>query len=218
MDPSQIAGLIGEATWQTLFMVVVSTFFAIVVGLPLGVIVHVTSRVGLAPNRTVNRILGLIIDIGRSLPFIILMVLVIPLTRLMVGTSIGSGAAIVPLSLSAAPLFARLVETSLREVAPGKLDAGTVMGASNFQLVRHVLLPESMPGLVAAATTTFVSLIGYSAMAGAIGGGGLGDVAIRYGYQRYNIQVLIWTVIVLIVLTMLVQFLGDRLSRALAQR
>ena len=218
MSPSQTATLILQATWETMLMVVTSTVFAVLIGLPIGVFAFLTSPRSLRPNRWAHRVLDVVINIGRSLPFIILLVLILPLTRLITGTTIGPVAAIVPLTLAAAPFFARLVETSLREVPKGKIDAGEVLGASIPQLVWHVLLPEALPGLVSGITVTFVSLIGYSAMAGAIGGGGLGDVAIRYGYQRYQWDVTVWTVVVLLGLTMLVQWLGDRMSWALAHR
>lgn len=204
--------LLGKATIDTLIMVVASTALAVLVGVPLGVALILTAVDGLTPSPVVNRGLGAVVNIGRSLPFIILLVLVAPLTRTVTGTTIGPIAAIVPLTLAAIPFLARLVETALREVDGGKVDAAVAMGATTGQIVRVVYLPEALPALVSGVTVTFVSLIGYSAMAGAIGGGGLGDVAIRYGYQRYNLTVTLVTVVLLLALTQLVQLVGDRLA------
>lgn len=210
--------LLAQASGQTLYMVVLSTLFAVLLGLPLGVAVYLTAPGALQPHKPINQGLGAIINVGRSVPFVIMLVVVAPLTRVITGTTIGASAAIVPLTLSAAPFLARLVETSLREIQPGKIEAVEAMGASTWQLVKYVLLPEALPGLISAITTTFISLIGYSAMSGAIGGGGLGDVAIRYGYQRKVWEVTLWTVVLLVGLTQLVQLLGDRLARKLSYR
>ena len=210
--------LLAEASGQTLYMVVLSTLFAVLLGLPLGVAVYLTAPGGLQSHKAVNQGMGAIINVGRSVPFVIMLVVVAPLTRVITGTTIGATAAVVPLTLSAAPFLARLVETSLREIQPGKIEAVEAMGATTWQLVKYVLLPEALPGLISAITTTFISLIGYSAMSGAIGGGGLGDVAIRYGYQRKVWEVTLWTVVQLVGLTQLVQLLGDRLARKLSYR
>lgn len=210
--------LLVQATLQTLQMVLVGTALAAVLGVPLGVLLVLTAPGGLTPRPALHHVLGWVVNVGRSLPFIILLVLVAPLTRVVVGTTIGSVAAIVPLTLGAVPFLARLVETSLREVHSGKVDAAVAMGATTGQVVRTVLLPEALPGLVSGITVTFVALIGYSAMAGAIGGGGLGDVAIRYGYQRYDLIVMIATVVLLVALTQIAQLFGDRLSRRLDHR
>ncbi len=210
--------LLAEASGQTLYMVVLSTLFAVLLGLPLGVAVYLTAPGGLQSHKAVNQGMGAIINVGRSVPFVIMLVVVAPLTRVITGTTIGATAAVVPLTLSAAPFLARLVETSLREIQPGKIEAVEAMGATTWQLVKYVLLPEALPGLISAITTTFISLIGYSAMSGAIGGGGLGDVAIRYGYQRKVWEVTLWTVVLLVGLTQLVQLLGDRLARKLSYR
>lgn len=206
------------ATVQTLYMVAASSLIAVLLGLPLGVLLQVSDTDGLHPSPVLNKVLGTVVNIGRSIPFIILLVAVIPLTRLIVGTTIGSTAAIVPLALSAIPFYARLVETALREVLPGKVEAAVAMGAGKPTIVRTVLVPESRPSLIAGATTTVVALIGYSAMAGVVGGGGLGDLAIRYGYQRFQTDVMLLTIVVLVVMVQLVQFLGDRLARAVAHR
>ncbi|MBB2915081.1 D-methionine transport system permease protein [Streptosporangium becharense] len=209
--------LLLESTGQTVEMVLWSTLFTVVLGLPLGVALVVTDRGGLFPSPVLNRVLGFVVNVGRSLPFIILMIAVIPLTRLIVGTTIGSSASVVPLTLGAAPFFARLVETALREVGRDKVQAAQAMGASRSTVVAKVLLPEAMPGLIAGLTVTVVALISYSAMAGAIGGGGLGDLAIRYGYHRFETTLMIVTVVVLVVVVQLVQTLGDMVARRLAR-
>ncbi|MEV4258057.1 methionine ABC transporter permease, partial [Spirillospora sp. NPDC049652] len=195
-----------------------ATVITAVFGVLLGLALVVTDRRGLAPLPAVHHVLGLVVNIGRSIPFIILLVALLPLTRALVGTTIGTTAAIVPLAISAIPFYARLVETSLREVDPGVVDAARAMGASRVQIAGKVLLREARPGLLAGLTVTFVALIGYSAMAGAIGGGGLGDIAIRYGYQRFENTVMIAVVAVIVVLVQVVQLLGDRLVRRLSHR
>ncbi|MET8052106.1 methionine ABC transporter permease [Streptosporangium sp. NPDC005286] len=206
-----------ESTGQTVEMVLWSTLFTVLLGLPLGVALVITDRGGLFFSAVLNRVLGLVVNLGRSLPFIILMIAVIPFTRLIVGTTIGTIAAVVPLTLGAAPFFARLVETALREVGRDKVQAAQAMGAGRATIVGKVLLPEAMPGLIAGLTVTVVALISYSAMAGAIGGGGLGDLAIRYGYQRFETTLMIVTVVVLVAVVQLVQSLGDTVARRLAR-
>ncbi|GAA3446107.1 methionine ABC transporter permease [Planomonospora venezuelensis] len=218
MTWEEMSPLLWEATGQTAQMVVWSTLFTVLSGLPLGVALVVTDRGGLLPSRPLNAVLGMIVNVGRSLPFIVLMIAVIPLTRLIVGTTIGTFAAVVPLTLGAAPFFARLVETALREVGRDTVQAAQAMGAGRWTIVGKVLLPEARSGLVAGLTVTVVALISYSAMAGVIGGGGLGDLAIRYGYQRFETTLMVVTVIVLIVLVQLVQTLGDAVARRLARR
>lgn len=215
MSPEMI-GLLNSAFWQTIIMVVIAAVFAVIVGLPLGVILFMTAKNKLCAHPTMHRVLGALVNAMRSIPFIILMVVMIPLTRLIVGTSIGTSAAIVPLSLSAIPFFARLTETAIQEIPGSLIEASLAMGASTFQIIWHVLIPESLPSLVRGITLTVVTLVGYSAMAGAIGGGGLGDLAIRYGYQRFDMNIMVITVIVLIVLVQLIQYLGDRIARQLA--
>ncbi|MEV6868126.1 methionine ABC transporter permease [Streptosporangium subroseum] len=217
MTWDEMAPLLVESTLQTAQMILLSTLFTVLIGLPLGVALVVTDRGGLFPSPTLNRVLGVIVNIGRSLPFIVLMIAVIPLTRLIVGTTIGTIASVVPLTLGAAPFFARLVETALREVGRDKVQAAQAMGASRTTIVNKVLLPEAMAGLVAGLTVTVVALISYSAMAGAIGGGGLGDLAIRYGYQRFETTLMVITVIVLIAIVQLVQTMGDVVARRLAR-
>lgn len=210
-------GLLG-ALLDTLFMSGMTMLLTFVIGLPLGVLLHGTSKHGLFPSAAVNSVIGTIVNIGRSMPFIILMIALIPFTRFVVGTSLGPGAAVVPLTVGAIPYFARLVEINLREVDAGKIEATQMMGASRVQIVRQVLLAESLPGLIGSATTTAVTVISYTAMAGAVGGGGLGDMAIRYGYNRWMPDVMIVTVVLLVLIVQIVQTVGDRLTRAVDHR
>ncbi len=214
----EMLALLIEALWETLYMVAVSAGIATVIGVPLGVILVATSRGHILQNLWLNRILGYIANATRSTPFIILMVAIIPLTRVLAGTSIGTNAAIVPLSIAAIPFVGRVVESALREVDYGLIEAAQAMGASPFQIIRRVLLPEAMPSIVLGLTLAVISLIGYSAMAGAIGGGGLGDLAIRFGYQRFRVDVMISTVVILIALVQLVQTAGDRVSQRLNKK
>lgn len=204
--------------WETLVMVGISGVLGALAGLPLGVLLFLTERGGVLENVATNRAMGLTVNGVRSTPFIILLVAVIPLTRLVVGTSIGTAAAVVPLTIAAAPFIARLVETALREVDRGLIETAEALGATTRQIVFKVLLPEALPGIVAGLTITFVSLVGYSAMAGAIGGGGLGDLGIRYGYQRFLPEVMLAVVAILIVFVQLVQSFGDWLVRRLSHR
>jgi len=210
--------LLLDALWETLFMVAVSGGIAGLIGVPLGIVLVVTGRGHILEHPLFNKTLGGIVNATRSTPFIILLVAIIPLTRLIVGTSIGTAAAIVPLTLAAIPFVARQAETSLREVDPGLIEAAQAMGASPLQIVTKVLLAEAWPSLIGGLTITIVSLIGYSAMAGAVGGGGLGDLGIRYGYQRFQPEVMAAVVAVLIVLVQGVQSLGDLLARKLNKR
>jgi D-methionine transport system permease protein len=205
-------------TQDTVYMVLWATIFSVLVGLPLGVLLVTTDRGGLTPAPAVRAVLSAIVNIGRSLPFIVLMVAVLSLTRFLVGTTLGPTAAIVPLSIGAIPFFARLVETSLREVDRGVIEAAYAMGTRKLTIVGKVLLPEALPGLIAGLVMTVVTLISYSAMAGAIGGGGLGDLAIREGYQRFNDHYLWATVILLVVIVQIAQSLGDLLVRRLSRR
>lgn len=213
MNISQIATLVGDATVETLLMVLFSTVFSMILGFPLGVLLCVTDPVsGITPKPVLNQILSRIVNILRSFPFIILMIVLFPLSRIIVGTSIGTKATIVPLSIAAAPFVARVIETSLREVDPGVIQAARAMGSTNWQIIYKVLIPEALPGLVDGITLTIINLIGYSAMAGAIGGGGLGDLAIRYGYQRFRTDVMAVSVIVIILLVEVIQFIGTKIS------
>ncbi len=217
MSPAML-GLLLDALLETLLMVAVSSTLATLVGVPLGVVLVITGPGHIRHNPVVHRVLGAIVNAGRSTPFIILLVAIIPLTRLVVGTSIGTAAAMVPLTLAAIPFMARLAEAALREVDPGLVEAAQSMGASTGQIVRKVLIPEALPSLVATVTITVVTLISYSAMAGAVGGGGLGDLGIRYGYQRFQPEVMLVVVVILIVLVQAVQSAGDRLARRLNKR
>ncbi|NUU00616.1 methionine ABC transporter permease [Herbaspirillum robiniae] len=215
---SELIDLFVSSFGETLMMVLISGVVGSVLGIPLGIALHLTDRGGILPNVAFNRIAGLLVNAVRSTPFIILLVAVIPMTRFFVGTSIGTAAAIVPLTIAAAPFIARLVETALREVDRGLVEAAQAMGATTWQIIYKVLVPEAFAGIVAGLTITFVSLVGYSAMAGAIGGGGLGDLGIRYGYQRFLPEVMLAVVLILIVFVQLVQSLGDLLVRRLSHR
>lgn len=216
--PPALIELFVRSFWETLVMVGISGVVAAAIGIPLGVLLRLTDRGGVLESLAFNRTVGLIVNAVRSTPFIILLVAIIPFTRLITGSSIGTAAAVVPLTIAAAPFIARLVETSLREVDAGLIEAAQAMGATTPQIVFKVLLPEAVPGIVAGLTITLVSLTGYSAMAGAIGGGGLGDLGIRYGYQRFLPEVMIAVVVVLIVFVQAVQSLGDWLVRRLSHK
>ena len=210
--------LLTKALGETVYMVVVSMIVASLIGIPLGVLLATTAKGQILECMPLNRAIGAVVNALRSIPFIILMVAIIPFTRFIVGTSIGTTAAMVPLVLASIPFIGRQVETSLREVPAGLVEAALSMGATPYQIVRRVLLPESMPSIVAQLTTVIIALVGESAMAGAIGGGGLGDLAIRYGYQRFRPDIMIATVIILIVLVQIVQFLGNRLADGLNKK
>jgi len=210
--------LLLNALGETLLMTAVAGLFSLLAGLPLGLILVTTSPGGIAENRSINRLLGVVINGFRSLPFIILLVALIPFTRLLVGTSLGTWAAIVPLSITATPYFARVAEVSLRDVDRGLIDAVRAMGASKLRIVWEVLIPEALPGILSGFVVTLVALIGASAMAGAIGAGGLGDLAIRYGYQRFDTAVMVAVIAVLIVLVCGIQWLGDRLVQRIDRR
>ncbi|MGK5630672.1 methionine ABC transporter permease [Streptomyces sp. URMC 123] len=207
-----------KACLDTLFMVWWSSLYTVLGGLPLGVLLVITGRGGLLQSVAVNKVLGGVVNIGRSIPFIILIVWLIPFTRFVMGDSIGPSAAVVALSIGAVPFFARLVETALREVDHGLVEAAQAMGGGNWTIILKVLLPQALPSLVAGLTTTVITLISYSAMAGAVGGGGLGNLAITYGYMRSEHGLMNITIVLLIVIVMAVQFAGDRVVRRLAQR
>jgi D-methionine transport system permease protein len=203
--------LLFRSLWETILMTGASGIISLVAGLPLGLALVATSRGGIAEKPWLNSVLGAIVNGFRSVPFIILLVALIPLTRLIVGTALGTWAAIVPLAIAATPYYARIAEVSLREVDRGLIDAVRAMGGNRWTIIREVLVPEALPGIIAGFTVTLVTLVGASAMAGAIGAGGLGDLAIRYGYQRFETTVMIAVVIVLIILVCGIQWLGDRL-------
>ncbi len=215
---SAMIDLLMKALGETVYMVAVSMVIATAIGVPLGVLLSTTGKGGILEARAFNKTLGAIVNAIRSIPFIILMVAIIPLTRLLVGTAIGTTAAMVPLIIAAIPFIGRQVETSLTEVPYGLVEAALSMGATPLQIIRRVLLPEAMPSIVAQLTTVVISLVGESAMAGAIGGGGLGDLAIRYGYQRFRPDVMIATVVILIILVQLVQFAGNLLAKRLNKK
>lgn len=201
--------IIVKALIETLEMVFVSTTFSVILGFIPAIILTLTANDGLKPNKIIYSILDFIINTLRSFPFIILMVIIIPLTRLIAGKSIGTEAAMVPLTIAAAPFVARVIESALREVDKGVIEAAKSFGASNAQIIFKVMLKEAIPSIMSGITLTIISIVGYSAMAGAVGGGGLGDVAIRYGYQRYQIDTMIVTCIILIIVVQLLQFLGN---------
>ncbi|MBY6188549.1 ABC transporter permease [Marinobacter hydrocarbonoclasticus] len=215
---SDLFPLLWGATLQTLQMVFLSGLIAALAGIPLGVILHLTKSGQLLENVAVNRVLGMLVNAGRSVPFIILLVAIIPFTRLVVGTSIGTMAAVVPLTVGAIPFIARLIEGALMEVPAGLVEAAQAMGASPAQIIRKVLLPEALPGIVNSITITLVTLVSYSAMAGAVGGGGLGDVGIRYGYYRFELDVMLATIVILLVLVQVLQSTGDALVRRIDHR
>lgn len=218
---SQNVYLVFSSTLQTLSMVFFSTIFSLLIGLPLGVLLHATSSEkegGVIPHPILNNVLSRIVNILRSFPFIILMIILMPLSRLIIGTSIGTTATIIPLSIAAAPFVARVIESALKEVDPGVVQASRAMRSTNWQIIYKVLLPEAKPALASGITLTIINLIGYSAMAGAIGGGGLGDLAIRYGYQRFRPGIMAAAVIVIIVLVELIQVIGNKISARLLSK
>jgi len=214
----QLIDLLITGTIDTLIMVGVSALIAFLIGLPLAVVLVNTSEQGIYPSKKINHVLGTVINITRSVPFLILMVALIPLTRWIVGTSYGVWAAVVPLSLAATPFFSRIAEVSLREVDQGLIEAAQAMGCNRKQIIWHVLLPEALPGIVAGFTVTIVTMINSSAIAGAIGAGGLGDIAYRYGYQRFDMQIMFAVIVVLVALVMIIQAFGDNLASQLDKR
>ncbi|NRP86611.1 Methionine import system permease protein MetP [Ensifer adhaerens] len=218
MTTDVILSLLWRSFWETVWMTGASGLISLIIGLPLGLALVVTSRGGIAEQLAVNGVLAALVNGFRAVPFVILLIALIPLTRLIVGTALGTTAAIVPLTIAAIPYYARIAEVSLREVDRGLIDAVRAMGGNRWTIIREVLVPEAMPGIVAGFTVTLVTLIGASAMAGTIGGGGLGDLAIRYGYQRFETGVMVAVVVVLIILVCGMQWLGDRLAARLDRR
>ena len=218
MFSSEIITMLLEGIRDTVYMTVASTFFGYVIGLPMGIALTVTDKDGLKPNAAIYRVLDVISNIVRSIPFLILLILLIPFTRFVVGKSYGSTATIVPLIICAAPYIARLVESSLKEVDKGVVEAAKSMGASNFQIVMHVLLVEGRTSLITGATIAMGTILGYSAMAGTVGGGGLGDIAVRYGYYRWQTDIMIVTVILIIILFQLFQNIGMTIASKLDKR
>jgi D-methionine transport system permease protein len=221
MTPDQLSlaiKLLPIELWNTIYMVLVATFFALVLGLPLGIILTITDHGNLKPFPLIHKLLGTLVNIGRSFPFAILMVALIPFTRWVIGTSLGTTAAIVPLAIAAAPFIARLVENALKEVDRQIVEAAVVMGSSTFQIILKILLPEALPSLILGMTLTIVNVIGYSAMAGLVGGGGLGKVAIQYGYNRFDPFIMITTVVLLIILVQGVQWQGNALAKKITRK
>lgn len=214
---SPITELVLQSTWETIVMVFFSTLFAVLLGFPLGIFLFVTSPRGIAPKIVPYQLISRIVNTLRSFPFVILMIVMFPLSRVVLGTAIGTEATIIPLSVAAAPFIARLTETALNEVDKGVIQAAVAMGASKRQVVRKVMIPEALPSIISGVTLTIITLIGYSAMAGAIGGGGLGDLAIRYGYQRFRTDVMIESVIIIIVMVEVIQFLGNKAATLVAK-
>ncbi|CAD7030645.1 MULTISPECIES: methionine ABC transporter permease [Pseudorhizobium] len=218
MAPDMLFSLLWKALLQTMYMVAVAGFIGSLIGMPIGIFLATSGKGELFPAPTVNKIVGAIVNATRSTPFIILVVAIIPFTRLIAGTSIGTAAAIVPLTIATIPFVARLIESSIREVDKGLIEAARAMGATPLQIVTKVLLAEARPGIVLGLTLTLVSLVGYSAMVGAVGGGGLGDLGIRYGYQRFMPEVMLAVVVVLIVVVQAIQSAGDMLARHFDKR
>ncbi len=214
----EILQMVGEATWQTLIMVFFSMIFSLILGFPVGVLLSITRPNSLLPKPILNQVLSKIVNILRAFPFIILIIVLFPLTRIIVGTAIGTTATIVPLSIAAAPFVARIIETALNEVNPELIQASRAMGSTNWQIITKVLIPESLPSLADGLTLTIINLIGYSAMAGIIGGGGLGDLANRYGYQRFRTDILIVSVVVILILVEVIQAVGSYISRKMQSK
>lgn len=205
--------LLFRGTLETIYMVLVSGLIAIIGGIPLGVILFTTRKKGILENVVYNKAISLVVNVIRSIPFIILLIALIPFTRLLIGTAIGTTAAIIPLSIAAIPFAGRIVESALLKVGTGLIETGVAMGATPWQIIMKIMLPESLPLIIYGLTTMFISLVGYSAMAGAVGGGGLGSVAINYGYQRFNVGIMLATIVILIVLVYMIQYYGDFLAR-----
>lgn len=210
--------LVGTSALETLEMVFFSTLFALIIGFPLGVLLNVTNRYGIVPKPVFNQVLSRIIDVLRSFPFVILMIVLLPFTRLILGTAIGTAATIIPLSIAAAPFVARITETAFTEVDPGMVQAAKAMGSTNWQIIYKVLIPEAMPSVVSGITLTVINLVSYSAMAGTLGGGGLGDLAIRYGYQRFRTGIMIVAVIVIIIMVALIQLVGTKICNKMLSK
>lgn len=215
---SATVNMIVTGIGETLLMVFLSTAFGYLFGLPLGICLYLSDEDGIKPNAVLYRILDVLVNIGRSIPFIILLILIIPFTKLLVGKSYGTLATIVPLTVAAIPFIGRMVESSLKEVDKGVIEAAQSMGATTMQIVSRVLLKEARPSLINGITICLGTIVGYSAMAGTVGGGGLGDIAIRYGYYRYQSDIMIITVIIIVLLVQIIQYTGNKLSRSLDKR
>ena len=207
-----------EGSGETLYITFASAVLAYLIGVPLGIALIVTDKGGLRPQRAFNAVLGWIVNIGRSIPFIILMLVISPLTRLIVGRAYGTNATIVPLVIAAAPFVARMVEQSLKEIDQGVVEAARTMGATNLEIIWKVLLPESVPSLIRGAAVTIITLVGYSAMAGAVGGGGLGDIAVRYGMHRYEYDVMILTLVLIVIIVQVIQVVFDLIAKKIDKK
>lgn len=218
MFDETIRTMLIEGTWATLYMTLVSTFFGYIVGLPMGIVLSITDKEGIKPNAVIYKILDFIVNLTRSIPFLILLILVMPVTKFIVGQSYGASATIVPLTIAAAPFIGRMVESSLKEVDKGVIEAAQSMGAGTFTIIWKVLLAEARTSLLVGVTIAVGTILGYSAMAGVIGGGGLGDIAIRYGYYRYETEIMLVTIVILVVLVQILQGLGMMLSKKLDRR
>jgi D-methionine transport system permease protein len=210
---SEVSKLLLQGTWQTIYMVLCSGVIAVLFGLPLGVILFTSRKNGILENLFFSKGLSGLVNIIRAIPFIILLIALIPFTRLIIGTAIGTHAAIVPLSIAAIPFVARIVESALVKAGDGLIEAGQAMGASPYQIIVKIMIPEAMPLIIHGVTITLINLVGYSAMAGTVGGGGLGSVAINYGYQRFDVKIMLLTIIILVLLVYFIQFLGDYIAR-----
>ena len=215
---AQLKKIILPAFNETLYMVFLSSLFSIILGIFIGIVLYVTEKGSILENKVLNKVLGIIVNIGRSVPFVILMIAVFPLSKFIVGTTLGSKAAIVPLTVAAIPFVARMIEASLKEIDKGVIEASISMGASEMQIIYKVLIPESISSIISTITTTIISIIGYSAMAGTIGGGGLGSIAITYGYQRYRNDILVISVILMVILVQIVQTVGNMLGKKLNKK
>ena len=218
MLSSQMIGLLGVSIWETIYMVIISTVLAYAIGLPIGVVLNITSKDGICPNRAVNSVLGVIVNVFRSIPFLILLIWMLPVTQAIVGTMVGPTSVIVPLVVSAAPFVGRMVESSLNEIDKGVVEAAQSMGSSSWQIIYKVLIPESKPSLIIGAAISVTTILGYSAMAGIVGGGGLGDVAMNYGLYRYDDQIMFITIVIIVVIVQIFQEIGMMTAKKLDKR
>ena len=218
MLSSQMIGLLGVSIWETIYMVIISTVLAYAIGLPIGVVLNITSKDGICPNRAVNSVLGVIVNVFRSIPFLILLIWMLPVTQAIVGTLVGPTSVIVPLVVSAAPFVGRMVESSLNEIDKGVVEAAQSMGSSSWQIIYKVLIPESKPSLIIGAAISVTTILGYSAMAGIVGGGGLGAVAMNYGLYRYDDQIMFITIVIIVVIVQIFQEIGMMTAKKLDKR
>lgn len=218
MLSSQMIGLLGVSIWETIYMVIISTVLAYAIGLPIGVVLNITSKDGICPNRAVNSVLGVIVNVFRSIPFLILLIWMLPVTQAIVGTMVGPTSVIVPLVVSAAPFVGRMVESSLNEIDKGVVEAAQSMGSSSWQIIYKVLIPESKPSLIIGAAISVTTILGYSAMAGIVGGCGLGAVAMNYGLYRYDDQIMFITIVIIVVIVQIFQEIGMMTAKKLDKR